>query len=533
MMASADSPSEKPGHWARQRGCAFSEACKCCRESTDSVERALKRQLDAALTTCGTVGETAHRVVTSFSGDMKGLMQILGHAGPNATFFCIFCMARLNQTNVAGVPHLRELPEEWKSRDQRTAEIVNPPSRIGTDEMTELAKKYAADSATNKGLSSGEYASCALEPLVSSDKLILHFSGTPLHIILGLGTNHLKMIRDECLKFDEQIALCVSDFESLEAYYAADAELTEAKATEEAQRLEAESKAAGMEICLSHDKKADRKGSASETKDEHAWVMKYRALKKEKEAAEKRVAEAVRAAAAAEKKLVQVRELLSSQVPGGPFITRYETFLTSLSISMAKYFGGTFIGPDLDKIFSSLERIGDLCAVLKSGSFPCPDGRTRTFGSDARAAEVESVLTPLSAAYRLFSRREAPCEHEIAAFPTFLREYAIAVAKVYPQLQPTPKMHVLTYHLEEIMQLKGSVGMDTEQGIELYHPEINYIRNMFRSMDSKPEQQLAAIADQCYARGAGKRERGNAPPLRAAKHARAEKARVVHKLKNT
>ena len=94
-------------------------------------------------------------------------------------------------------------------------------------------------------------------------------------------------------------------------------------------------------------------------------------------------------------------------------------------------------------------------------------------------------------------------------------------------------MHVLTYHLEEIMQLKGSVGMDTEQGIELYHPEINYIRNMFRSMDSKPEQQLAAIADQCYARGAGKRERGNAPPLRATKHARAEKARVVHKLKNT
>ena len=198
---------------------------------------------------------------------------------------------------------------------------------------------------------------------------------------------------------------------------------------------------------------------------------------------------------------------------------------------MAKYFGGTFIGPDLDKIFSSLQRIHDLCAVLKSGSFPCPDGQTRTFGSDERAAEVESVLTPLSAAYRLFSRREAPCEHEIAAFPTFVREYAIAVAKVYPKLQPTPKMHVLTYHHEEIMQLKGSVGMDTEQGIELYHPEITYIRNMFRSMDSKPEQQLAAIADQCYARGAGKRERGNAPPLRAQKHARAERARVIHKLK--
>ena len=39
----------------------------------------------------------------------------------------------------------------------------------------------------------------------------------------------------------------------------------------------------------------------------------------------------------------------------------------------------------------------------------------------------------------------------------------------------------------------ADIGMDTEQGIECYHPEINYIRNMFRSMDRNPEQQLAAM----------------------------------------
>ena len=48
----------------------------------------------------------------------------------------------------------------------------------------------------------------------------------------------------------------------------------------------------------------------------------------------------------------------------------------------------------------------------------------------------------------------------------------------------------------------------------------------------QPEKQLAAIADHAYARGAGKRVRGEgAVPLRESKHKRAEKARTTHKFK--
>jgi hypothetical protein len=120
---------------------------------------------------------------------MKGLMQLLGHAGPNATFFCIFCLAKLNETNVAGVPHLRVLPQEWRSKDKRAADIIDPPAREGTMEMSVLAEAYKAKAAqAPKGLSSAQWHSCQEKPLVFAMLIIMAFSGTPLHITLGLET---------------------------------------------------------------------------------------------------------------------------------------------------------------------------------------------------------------------------------------------------------------------------------------------------------------------------------------------------------
>ena len=83
------------------------------------------------------------RIVVSYASDMKGLMQILGHAGPNVTYPCLLCYARLNQTFVKGVPHIPVLPEPWASDDKREADIINPPRRIGTKDMAEYAQKYS------------------------------------------------------------------------------------------------------------------------------------------------------------------------------------------------------------------------------------------------------------------------------------------------------------------------------------------------------------------------------------------------------
>ena len=123
-----------PGRWRRQKGCAYSAACAECDASADTAEAALRRQFAEAGGAPALCAERA-RIIVHFSGDMKGLLQLLGHSGANATFPCLKCMARINQTMQSGVPHLRELPEPFKSADARAPEIMNPPLREGTEQI--------------------------------------------------------------------------------------------------------------------------------------------------------------------------------------------------------------------------------------------------------------------------------------------------------------------------------------------------------------------------------------------------------------
>ena len=78
------------------------------------------------------------------------------------------------------------------------------------------------------------------------------------------------------------------------------------------------------------------------------------------------------------------------------------------------------------------------------------------------------------------------------------------------------------------MQRRGSIGIDTEQGIESFHPEYTYVLNMFRHMDRQPEKQLEAVVSRLWTRGGGKRARGS-EGVKETKQARDEKMRAQRK----
>ena len=61
----------------------------------------------------------------------------------------------------------------------------------------------------------------------------------------------------------------------------------------------------------------------------------------------------------------------------------------------------------------------------------CPDGIEREFGSDERAAEVETVLQAFGRAHRVFSRKQNLCEHEIKSFPTPVSDFMVACKGIY------------------------------------------------------------------------------------------------------
>ena len=397
--------------------------------------------------------------------------------------------------------------------------------------MLAHARRYAADASkpgAPKELSSAEYASCNNEPMIISDDLSEHLSRTPLHITLGLGTNYVHEVKGEALVLDAEWAMNVSDSSQLDAYIEADGEANEASREAEEQRAIVESSEAGMKICLAHDPKANRKGSANNT-DAHAWIIKYRNYKRELDLAEAVVKKAeARASAAKKRRDAVMTTILGGQLEGGPFTKRYKSFLTEVGISEAVYFGGTFIGPYLEKIFVSVENIKKLAGIVGPGRFVCPDGVERPFGSAERAAALETVLMPFAKLHHLFNRKDALCEHEIASFQPLVEEHAIAFAKVFPTIVPTPKMHVLCYHMAELLERHGSIGIDTEQGIESFHPEYNYVHNMFRSMDRQPIRQLEAVVGRLWTRGGGKRARGT-EGLKEQKQVRAEKSRAKRK----
>ena len=151
-------------------------------------------------------------------------------------------------------------------------------------------------------------------------------------------------------------------------------------------------------------------------------------------------------------------------------------------------------------------------------------------GNDEEAGGLFSCLRPFGEAHQLFNRLEPLCEHEIVRFKSLVVEHAVAFAVVFPTVVPTLKMHMLSMHMEEILERHGSIGMDTEQGVECYHHEVTYVFNKFRGLDRQQEAQLGAVFKQCCARGTGKRDIGESSDLREAKAAKAERQRMVVKL---
>lgn len=497
------------------------------------MESALRQQHAAA----GEHGTAVapRRIVAKIAGDIKGEQQLLGHGSTSSTWNCVLCLAKLNETYKAGIPHLRNLPEPWASQDARPPDIINPPPRGGTAEMAENAQRYAdkcAEPKAPKTVSTDAFKSCVNPPLFRSDDLIEHIAQTPLHVTLGLGTNYLKAVEHRCAQLDQNWALNVADDSAIASWHEAEAAVFVAMEGVEDIMRDIDSKKTGIEIVLQKDPKAGRTGKVDPYADSQkdCYVIKYRALREKVKELESKLKAAKGIVTAAEKVERLAKEMILKLTPegAGPFGKAFQALLDEFKVSMKKYFGGTYIGPDLHKIFGQVANIRKLCDLFKRRQLKCPSGELHAFGDDAEADALFSCLRPFGALHLLFNRTEPLCDHELELFSQLVREHAIAFATVFPTTVPTLKMHILSMHMDELLERHGSIGMDTEQGIECYHPEVTYILNQFRMLDRRPEEQLVAVYKQACARGAGKRERGAA--LRDDKHARNEKARKVVKL---
>ena len=195
-------PPQTPGKWSSPAvSDAYSPLCPVCKESDDSPLHAIKRQCLAA------GGESCYKprwslAVGSVGGDIKGLMQILGLAGSAGTYFCMFCLGTLNETLMAGIPHLRTLPEPWASADSRGVDVIAPPMRPSTSEMARQAELYKAAVEAKPGISSAAWFNCIEPPLVYGTNMLQLLAGVPLHCSLGVGLIFVNKVEEHVKEFD-------------------------------------------------------------------------------------------------------------------------------------------------------------------------------------------------------------------------------------------------------------------------------------------------------------------------------------------
>ena len=158
-----------------------------------------------------------------------------------------------------------------------------------------------------------------------------------------------------------------------------------------------------------------------------------------------------------------------------------------------------------------------MAQLLKARDISVGEGRTLSVGSDLLALGHERLGVSFGRLHCLYNRKAPLCRHEREAYPGWVAEFAIAFAEVLPKTKPTPKVHTITHHHMQLLELKGSVGFETEQGMEGYHGECNAVeRNTGNTKDQ--HKKVALTMQRTW-------ERAVASDFQHAKHERAERAR--------
>lgn len=239
-------------------------------------------------------------------------------------------------------------------------------------------------------------------------------------------------------------------------------------------------------------------------------------------AAEKKAVAAVKAA---ENRVVEAEKTLSfmSVDTQTPFMDAFDEFFNKYSICRLQYFGGSLQGEHINNIYSSLTAITDMANVVKARVIQISPTRTLNLGSDQLAADHVRLGVSFGRLHTLYNRKSPLCRHERDAYPGWVAQFATAFAEVLPTTKPTPKVHTITHHHIELLELKGSIGFETEQGMEGYHCECNAVeRNTGNTRDQ--HKKVALTMQRTW-------ERAAASDFYHAKHARSERAREKRRMK--
>ena len=502
----------------------------------EAYVKQLQEQLDEAAGN-GCAEEAA--LCVESTGDMMGLCEQAGTAGPGATHFCLFCEATLTKvggTLEPGWPQLPWVPSDWRragrgvrgGRRHHPYLRVDPRGAAARPPLRSLAGMHAHSTAYKAAVAKArrgesaqvndsiKFTNCEDPPVFSGDMSPLSLWGAmTLHIDLGVGKELHDKLQARLEEFDREVANYggAREHELSEQIRAKEAEVN----TEEERAKLAEANIAEHEAFITVLKKQEDTAKAAGTlTSEQARAMRTEIL--DRNVAIKRAKVEQTAAVRALKILKPELKTLSDQRARGqgPFTKDLMERMADAGVERQKYHSQAFVGSDISDLFCDDRTIAGFTDLLCARSVLCSDGHYHSVGSDTEAAQWFGLFSDFAACRHLYARVAPLCSHEMLRFERVVEDFQCSYACVIGK-KPTPKLHLLGYHLLDIMRLKGSTGQLTESMVESAHATINRMQSKLKGVGGRGK-----LLDVTVKRVA---EASACEDLGAAEHAQKAKAR--------
>ena len=377
----------------------------------------------------------------------------------------------------------------------RGKQAADPPPRAGSYSISYQAARLAKAQEKHKkegGLKpeAKDYDSCVRQPLLTFDgPPELTLACIPLHLLLGLALDQVKLMENELKQLDAMWAAergeALSDPKVQEQLIEAEASMRSLDGQIVAHQGEIASHTAALELIEADASNAEAVARGKKVRSRKAA---YTPLQHEDEYREHRLARegGQKALKAAQKGLASARDkvvaLYSSEA--GPYIRSFYTLMDSFNLERQAYHSGALVGNDCKKIFrpdvaSSFSellapRIHADLSVQSPSEGAAPYVRleltnTQGIGNRERASKFKKVWQLLGEAASLWTRKAPLCDHEIERFRVLAVSFAVAYADLFPFKEPSPKLHILLYHVLPQMEALGGSGILHEGVVEAFH----------------------------------------------------------------
>ena len=489
-----DPPRKPPLKGPGVKDCTWSATCSGCTRVKDGDLTALRRQRAK----CADIDDAPRFLRTFFGGDWMSIAAPLGIGPPSSKSFCIWCLAQLNETNIAGVPHgvcSKDMPSEIV--DPRLPHIAEPALRGGSLSIQTQATAYLAAvqkrerDGVGKKVEPADYQSCIAKPLIWCSENILTFATTPLHFNLGTGLQLINLLEmalkridyshtEQCGRTpdDQELAVKVKKANEKVLEVRIEFQNAEATAVNHAECIKIIEATAGSSAAVQAAAKPKRarplplENEYREHKVQHALAMKL--ITKTEKAIEKAIDELIKVWSG----------------DRGSFEQSFYNLMQAFNFQRQVYHSGALNGNDIHRAFKpkAVKAFSDLlrprlgCSPVVK---PCGGVSLKLFfsGNNALADDYFNLFADYSEITSLHSRLEPVCPHELTRFSLLTKRFSLLFAKMFPGVAPTPKMHGLLVHAKQQLELLGAVGPLSESVVEGVHVQDNMLCRRFANVN--------------------------------------------------